>query len=651
MKKVIFILILGACIFKTSETKAHVNVQDSLALVDFYNNCGGSHWTIQTNWLTSAPLGTWYSVTVEHNRVIKFGFGANGLVGDIPPSIGDLTDLQHLYLFNNQLTGSIPPSIGNLTKLVTLNISYNNLEGDIPPCLGSLSHLQKIILEYNHLTDGIPPSLGNLSVLSYLDLEGNQLSGSIPSSLGHLSKLKYLFLGGNKLTGEIPSSLGNLSMLFDLWLSGNQLTGNIPPSLGRLSNLYQLFLDYNNLTGTIPDSLSNIGSVSGVEYFSLAHNQLSGEIPFSLGKIHLLSEIFLNNNQLTGSIPSSFGNDSELEQIWVNGNHLSGDVSFLDKMIPQLDSQIDLYDNEFTFSGMEQIVENKYVWPYYSPQANIPLHYNSGKLSVSAGGTLSNNTYLWYNGSKLIATNVGDSTLTISAIGNYSVAVTNKIATQLTLFSDTFSVKNKNWIIAKIDNTSSLKPGLGNNTQADFVISLDSASAKNIYINYATKDGTAIAGKDYEAKTGTATFSPGEVSKSIPVKIIGNNFKTTNTKFYLMLNKPVNVELTNKDSGICTIKDARLSGFDDTGKSAFSAYGIKLYPNPAKDILNVNCSNISGSAAVSLYDVNGKKLQEFSQEINEGANIQINTSQLSSGSYFIHIRINGNELTEKFIKQ
>ncbi len=34
-------------------------------------------------------------------------------------------------------------------------------------------------------------------------------------------------------------------------------------------------------------------------------------------------------------------------------------------------------------------------FPYstYAPQAYIPLHYNAGQYSVSAGGTLSNNTY------------------------------------------------------------------------------------------------------------------------------------------------------------------------------------------------------------------------------------------------------------------
>ena len=47
--------------------------------------------------------------------------------GEIPPEIGNLTNLTTLNLENNQLTGEIPPEIGNLTNLTTLNLTENQL--------------------------------------------------------------------------------------------------------------------------------------------------------------------------------------------------------------------------------------------------------------------------------------------------------------------------------------------------------------------------------------------------------------------------------------------------------------------------------------------------------------------------------------------
>mgnify|MGYP000898433996 FL=1 len=56
-----------------------------------------------------------------------------GLTGEIPPEIGQITGLIVLKLSNNQLTGSIPSEIGNLTGLKKLELGFNNLSGNIPP--------------------------------------------------------------------------------------------------------------------------------------------------------------------------------------------------------------------------------------------------------------------------------------------------------------------------------------------------------------------------------------------------------------------------------------------------------------------------------------------------------------------------------------
>ena len=47
----------------------------------------------------------------------------NQLTGEIPADLGNLTNLEHLVLFNNQLTGDIPQEVCDL-------IESNNLDMD-----------------------------------------------------------------------------------------------------------------------------------------------------------------------------------------------------------------------------------------------------------------------------------------------------------------------------------------------------------------------------------------------------------------------------------------------------------------------------------------------------------------------------------------
>ena len=59
----------------------------------------------------------------------------------------------------------------------------------------------------------------------------------------------------------------------------------------------------------------------------------------------------------------------------------------------------------------------------------------------------------------------------------------------------------------------------GNDDNIDFTVTLDEAASGTVTVDYATSDGSADAGDDYTAKSGTLTFSAGETSKTISVAI------------------------------------------------------------------------------------------------------------------------------------
>ena len=53
-----------------------------------------------------------------------------------------------------------------------------------------------------------------------------------------------------------------------------------------------------------------------------------------------------------------------------------------------------------------------------------------------------------------------------------------------------------------------------------FAVTLDDAASETARVSWATSDGTAVAGQDYTAGSGTLTFAPGETEKSITVAVL-----------------------------------------------------------------------------------------------------------------------------------
>ena len=321
---------------------------DHAVLVALYNATNGYNWTRNDNWLTDAPIGEWHGVeTDEDGRVVELDLEDNqlsgeippelgdlsnlwwldlkdnGLIGEIPPSLGDLHSLQNLDLGVNELDGEIPSELSNLTDLTHLNLGTNQLIGEIPAGLGRLTGLRWLYLDANQLSGEIPAALGDLTDLEVLTLYNNQLTGEIPAELGDLTKLRWLWLNSNELIGPIPAELGNLTSLENLGLYENLLTGAIPPELSRLTNLLELRLHDNHLTGTIP---SELGDLTNLEALRLSGNELTGSVPDSLRNLTDLRELWYGRNQLTGGVPAWLGSLTNLEVLAIGTNPLGGEI-------------------------------------------------------------------------------------------------------------------------------------------------------------------------------------------------------------------------------------------------------------------------------------------------------------------------------------
>jgi serralysin len=87
--------------------------------------------------------------------------------------------------------------------------------------------------------------------------------------------------------------------------------------------------------------------------------------------------------------------------------------------------------------------------------------------------------------------------------------------------------------------------GNSGTTNAIFAVSLSKASTQNVTMDYQTTDSTALAGSDYQAKSGTITFLPGQLTKNIAVPVIGDAIAEPTEYFLLGLTNAVNANITD----------------------------------------------------------------------------------------------------------
>ena len=87
---------------------------------------------------------------------------------------------------------------------------------------------------------------------------------------------------------------------------------------------------------------------------------------------------------------------------------------------------------------------------------------------------------------------------------------------------------------------------LTGSTTAVFFVRLSAAVDEIVDVDWSTRDGTAIAGKDYDAASGTVSFLPSETEKAIDVVVYGQDDVTADgKKFYIELKPPANAVLTD----------------------------------------------------------------------------------------------------------
>jgi len=185
--------------------------------------------------------------------------------------------------------------------------------------------------------------------------------------------------------------------------------------------------------------------------------------------------------------------------------------------------------NPFTFTVSLQPASLQTVTVNY---ATADKDATAGSDYTAASGTL---TFMPFETSKTITVNVlGDTVdefyetffVNLSGASGEGVIIADGQGQGKILNDDTPTVT--------ISDVSKAEGNTGT-TAFVFTVRMSNPRMSNVMMNYATANGTAVAGTDYTATSGVLTFAAGQNSKTITVPVLGDTTVEPNKTFFLNL--------------------------------------------------------------------------------------------------------------------
>ena len=147
-----------------------------------------------------------------------------------------------------------------------------------------------------------------------------------------------------------------------------------------------------------------------------------------------------------------------------------------------------------------------------------------------------------------------------------------------------------------------IKEGAGS---AVFVVNRSGSLEGAISVRYASADGSAVAGQDYQATSGTLSWAPGDSApKSITVPVIDDPVAEDKESFTINLSVPTGGAILGRSTASGNIADN-----DKAGALAFSASAVSVAENAG--LLTVTVQRIGGQSndiSVHYATVNGSAL-------------------------------------------
>ena len=180
---------------------------------------------------------------------------------------------------------------------------------------------------------------------------------------------------------------------------------------------------------------------------------------------------------------------------------------------------------------------NSPTTPVFEPQTGTNITLSTNSFNGSSTYTITDTKYigLTFNGSSLSISPVPG---TVS--GNAATSGLLDTLNDYLALLPKISIQDK-----------SVNENAGSTT---ITVSLSVATSNTVTVNYTTVDGAALAGSDYTTATGTITFAPNEITKTIPITILDDNIADASESFSIVLSDATNAAILD-GTGIVSIID------------------------------------------------------------------------------------------------
>ena len=187
--------------------------------------------------------------------------------------------------------------------------------------------------------------------------------------------------------------------------------------------------------------------------------------------------------------------------------------------------------------------------------SSVTVHYATADNTATAGSD-----YVATSGTLTIPAGSTTGTINVTIKGDTTVEPDETFFVNLT--SPTNATIGDGQGLGKIRNDDttisignvSVTEGNSGTTNANFTVTLSAAASVPVTVHYATADGTATAGSDYLATSGTLTIPAGSTTGTISVPVAGDKLNEANETFTVTLSSSTNAVIATA-TGTGTILD------------------------------------------------------------------------------------------------